>query len=178
MSRLLFIIFLLFGCSLSVQAQDAIKISELTPCPTPPKLTKSELKRSKQFAKDVIHIYDFKTLKTFVGIEPVALSNGKKASLIKSQMNSYEVSFMEMNDGKFQGEFNFFIRITSINKKFDGCFEERRNFNLKKEDIGKKVWLKYNKVFELPKDIYIITFFVRDIQIGVNGLEKIRFEVN
>lgn len=175
MKQIVFIIFLSLVFVLSIKAQDSTEVSQLTPCPVPRQLTKSELKKIKD---QIIHIFPSEPLKIFVGIEPIILPNEKRASLIKSQMNSYEVVFQDMNNGDFQGRFNFFIRISSIDKRTDGCFEEKRNFTLKKDEIGRKVWLNYNKLFELPKDKYTITFIVRDIQTGMIGVEKITFEVN
>jgi hypothetical protein len=120
---------------------------------------------------------DVETIEMSVGITNKILSSGEKVSLIKAEFNN-KLFFQELEKGESLASINIFIRITSIDKKVDGIFEEAINFVLTKEQKGKLDSLPYQKMFELSEGKYKLSFVVRDTQTGIIGIRIVPFEVN
>lgn len=178
MKQILFIIFLTLNFFLKFNAQESEVINQLKPCPTPPKLTKAEIKELKRINRDVEYIDYGDPIEIFVGIETKILSSEKTAGIIKFQTNSYELTWTNADEkGILVARLNFFFRITSIDKKFDSCFEEKFRYSFKEDEVKKKIPILYQKVFELPRGVYTLDFLVRDIETGKTGTQKLKFEI-
>lgn len=175
MKPIILTIFLLSILFLDVKAQE--EVSQLKPCPIPPKLTKEELKKNRKLPRgEFFDVYE--NIKIFVGIENKTLPNGKNISIVKAETNSYELTFTNTAENQLLvTKLDFFIRITSVDKKNDGCFEEKIRYSFKEDEVKKKIPILYQKVFELSKGIYTILFLVRDIETGKIGTQKIKFEI-
>ena len=170
---ILFLTLIFFG---NIKAQE--EISQLKPCPTPPTLTKAEVREIKRIKKESKYIIYGEPIEIFVGIETKILSSEKTVGIIKFQTNSYELTWTDFGEkGSLVTKLNFFVKTTSIDTKFDRCFEGKVRFQLKEEVIKNKTPILYQIPFELPKGIYTLEFFVRDIETGKIGEQKIKFEI-
>lgn len=181
MKRLLFTIPLLFLLVSNLIGQTSDEISELTPCPVPPKLSNAELKGQKKWKDDLrkgkIHYLPSDPIKIFVGVESKTLSNEKTVGKIKFQTNSYELVFREISKEISVATLNVFIKVISIDSKINGCFEEQIKFSLSRDEFGKKKTFSFFKIFEMPKGKYNLDFFIRCVETGLIGQERFYFEV-
>jgi hypothetical protein len=168
----LFIILLSFFAFLNVNAQTAETISELTPVP-------SNIGKFTKRARKIRYLdYSPTKVRFDVKIEPVSVSDGKKAVAINIRTKSSEIIFWNMG-GVETGVVNFYGRITSKDKKTDGFFEEKITTTATVEELaeGKVKAVILRKVFELPPGKYQIGVIVRDNVSGAHSVKIIKFQV-
>ncbi|HRH41192.1 MAG TPA: hypothetical protein PKY82_06065 [Pyrinomonadaceae bacterium] len=182
MKPFIFTVCLLLSFFVTTKGQDSVEISQLKPIQKP---TKAELKKREKLIKksgwkDIICVLggDFQVTDFYLRVENKMLSNGKKVSVIKAELNSNALFFKGIEKEELVASVNTFGRITSNDKNIEGTFEDTVDFILTNEQISKPTTLFYQKTFVLPEGKYKLQFFVRDTQTGVIGVRGINFEVN
>lgn len=144
------IIFLIFLFSFVIaNAQTSETISELTPVPS-------------NVGKFVGKLPG-KSLKIAVKTEPINLSGEKWGLALTVQTNYKELNFENIG-GQPTTRLTVYGRITSMDKKIDGFFEERVITSVKIDDLlnTREKFVTLRKVFELPAGKYQIGIIVRD----------------
>lgn len=169
------IIFLTLTFFLNVNAQDSEEISQLTPIRKP---TKSELKKLKKLSSINVCPLGADIIDVSITVEPKILSNGKKVTVIKADFRSNSLFFKEIEKEQSLAAINVYGKITSIDEKLNGTFEEAINFVFTKEHKVKLETLLFKRIFELPEGKYKLTFAARDTQTGATGARVVKFEVN
>lgn len=172
--KITFLILLLFA-ALTINAQTAETLSELTPIPSNiGKFTKNVPKY-----KDRILGISYE-IKFDVKFESVNLSDGKKAVAVMILANRAEEFVFESLDDVPTARLSVYGRITSKDKSTDGFFEEKSTLIAPLEELNnipKTRSVISRKVFALPAGNYQIGVIVRDLITKMRGVRIVKFQI-